>query len=384
MKALVFHKPKDVRVERVDDPAIEHPRDAIVRVTSTAICGSDLHIYNGAIPQLEPMILGHEFMGVVQETGAEVSNLARGDRIVVPFPIACGRCWFCDHDLPTHCSESNAKYGPEGGLTRDKGAGLFGYTDLYGGYDGGQAEYVRVPYADFGPRKIPDDLADDEVLFLSDILPTGWCAVRWAEVKPEETVAVFGCGPVGLMAQKMARVLGAKQVIGIDRVPERLDMARRTAGSETIDFSSDDPVEAIREMTEGRGADVCIDAVGMEVERGVLKRISNVLHAQRGSITALRLCFSAVRRGGRVSVVGVYATHYDNFPLGQQMDKAIRVNIGQAPVQAHIDELFDLVKDGRIKADDIITHRMSLEDAPRGYHLFNNKEDGCVKVVLHP
>lgn len=384
MKALVFHKPKDVRIERVDDPTIEHPRDAILRVTATAICGSDLHIYNGTVPQLRPMVLGHEFMGTVEETGSEVTNLARGDRVVVPFPIACGRCWFCERALPMQCAESNEHYGPEGALLGDKGGALFGYTDLYGGYDGGQAELVRVPYADYGPRKVPEDLRDEEVLFLTDILPTGWSAVRWAEVRPGETVAVFGCGPVGLMAQKAAWVQGAARVIGVDLVPERLHMAGEVAGSETLDVSAVDVVEAIRDVTGGRGADVCIDAVGMEVQRGFLEKVANVVHVQRGSITAIRLCFSAVRRGGRVSVVGVYSTSYDEFPLGQQMDKAIRVHIGQAPVQAHIDELMQLVRDRRIRTDDIITHRLPLEAAPHAYHIFNRKEDGCVKVVLQP
>ena len=385
MKAVVFHKPKDVRTERVDDPKIQDARDAILRVTSTAICGSDLHIYNGAIPQLRPMVLGHEFMGVVEEVGSGVQNLKKGDRVVVPFPIACGTCWFCEHSWPTQCMRSNTKhYGPEGGLLSDKGGALFGYTDLYGGYDGGQAELVRVPYADYGPRKVPDELSDEQVLFLTDIFPTGWCGIEWANVVPGETVAVFGCGPVGLMAQKAAWVKGAGRVIGVDLVPERLEMARRTAKSETIDLSREDPVERIRELTNGRGADVCVDAVGMEVHRGLLKKISNVLHLQRGSITAVELCASAVRRGGRITVMGVYATKYDNFPLGQLLDKSIMLRTGQAVVQEKIDELMRLVQSGRVVLDDIITHRLPLDEAAHAYDIFNRKEDACVKVVLKP
>ncbi|HZO12727.1 MAG TPA: zinc-dependent alcohol dehydrogenase [Polyangiaceae bacterium] len=385
MKAVVFHKPKDVRVETVDDPKIFDPRDAIIRVTSTAICGSDLHIYNGAFPQPRPLILGHEFMGIVEDVGRDVKNLARGDRVVVPFPIACGLCWFCERGFPVHCESSNPEhYGPEGGLLTEKGGALFGYTDLYGGYAGGQAEYVRVPYADHGPRKVPPELTDDQVLFLTDIFPTGFCAIDWAQLKRGETVAVFGCGPVGLMAQKVARLRGAGRIIGIDIVPERLAMAKRTAGSDVIDASEEGVVERIREMTGGRGADVCVDAVGLEVHRNLLQKVSNVLHMQRGSITAVSLCFSAARRGGRVSIVGVYATKYDNFPLGQWFDKGLTVRAGQALVQTHIDELYKWVARGEIVLDDIITHRLPLEQAPHAYHIFNAKEDGCVKVVLKP
>ena len=385
MKALVFHKPKDVRVEQVPDPRIEHPRDAILRVTSTAICGSDLHIYNGVFPQLRPLVLGHEFMGKVEEVGREVRNLKPGDRVVVPFPIACGTCWFCDHALPVHCQNSNREhYGPEGGLMSEKGGGLFGYTDLYGGYSGGQAQYVRVPFADYGPRKVSDALSDRQVLFLSDILPTGYCAIRWGDLKEAETVAVFGCGPVGLMAMKVAQLLGARKVIGVDVVQYRLDVARRAAKAETIDASVRDPVAVIRELTDGRGADVCVDAVGMEVERGLLKKISNVLHLQRGSITVLEHCFSAVRRGGRVSVVGVYGTTYDNYPLGQVFDKGLTIRSGQAVVQSVIDELLPLIESKKLVTDDIISHVLPLEQAPHAYQIFNQKEDNCVKVVLEP
>lgn len=384
MKAAVFHKPKDIRVETVPDPTIKDARDAIIRVTATAICGSDLHIYNGAIPQARSMVLGHEFMGIVEEVGNDVSRLQRGDRVVVPFPIACGGCWFCQHQLPTQCENSNEHYGPEGALLSEKGAALFGYTDLYGGYDGGQAEFVRVPYADHGPRKVHEGLSDEQVLFLTDILPTGYSGVRWADLQPGESVAVFGCGPVGLMALKVARKLGAEQVIGVDILPYRLAAAERTAGAQTVNAKEEDAVERIRDLTGGRGADVCIDAVGMEVDRGILKKAANVLHGQRGSITAVELCFSAVRRGGRVSIMGVYATKYDNFPLGQMLDKGIRVSTGQATVHTYIDELAGWVERGEIVLDDIISHRLPLEDASQAYDMFNKKEDDCVKVVLHP
>jgi threonine dehydrogenase-like Zn-dependent dehydrogenase len=387
MKALVYHKPKDVRIENVDDPRIEDPRDAIIRVTSTAICGSDLHLYNGFLPQPHPMTLGHEFMGIVDDVGSEVSNLKKGDRVIVPFPIACGRCYFCTHDLPTACEVSNDNYGPEGGLLKEKGGALFGYTDLYGGYDGGQAEAVRVPYADYGPRKVPDELTDEQVLFLTDILPTGWTALDKAQLKGGETVAVFGCGPVGLMAQKLAWIFGAGRVIGLDRQGYRLDMARRTANSETIDVDDEDPVEKIREMTAGRGADVCIDAVGLEAEHdtGVVERIVDVVvKHQGGSLEVLKKCMSAVRRGGVVSVVGVYGTDYDNFPFGQMFDKGIQVWGGQALAHNYVDQILQLIQAGKVKADDIITHTLPLDQAPHGYDIFNKKEDNCVKVVLKP
>lgn len=385
MKATVFHKPGDVRVESVDDPELKDPQDIILKVTSTAICGSDLHIYNGFLPQKRPMVLGHEFMGIVEETGPEVTSVQKGDRVIVPFPIACGHCFFCDHGLPTHCEESNVEnYGPEGGVLKEKGGALFGYTDLYGGFDGGQAEYVRVPYANFGPRNAPEGFSDEQLLFLTDIFPTGYCGVKWANVQPGDTVAVFGCGPVGLMAQKVARIFGAERVIGVDIVPYRLQMARRSAGAETIDASEQDVAEAIRDLTDGRGADVCIDAVGLEANRTLKDRLANIVHAQMGSTKPLETAISAVRRGGHVSVLGVYGMPYDNFPVGQIFDKGLHIHLGQATVQPVIDELIGWVVDGRITLDDIITHRLPLTDAARGYEIFAKKEDDCVKVVLQP
>jgi S-(hydroxymethyl)glutathione dehydrogenase/alcohol dehydrogenase len=385
MKAVVFHKPGNIHVDNLSDPRLEHPEDIILRVTSTAICGSDLHILNGLIPQTRPMIMGHEFMGIVEEVGPEVSSLNKGERVVVPFPIACGACFFCHHGLPGHCENSNPeKYGPEGGMTTGKGGALFGYTDLYGGYSGGQAEYVRVPYANFGPRQVPADLGDEEVLFLTDILPTGYTAIDWADLKGGETVAVFGCGPVGLMAQKVAQLKGAGKVIGLDLQNYRLEAARRTAKAETINIEQDDPVEKIREMTGGRGADVCVDAVGLEAERSLPDKVGGLLHLQSGTIAALKMAIDAVRRGGTISVVGVYGAAYDKFPLGQIFDKGINLRFGQAPVQKYIDELIDLVATGRIRLNDIISHRLGLDEAVHGYEIFKDKKDDCVKVVLQP
>lgn len=385
MKALVFHRPGKVTVDTVPDPSIQKPDDVILRVTSTAICGSDLHIYNGFLPQTRPMTLGHEFMGIVEDVGSGVTKLQRGDRVVVPFPIACGACFFCQHDLPGHCEHSNPeKYGPEGGLLDQKGGALFGYTDLYGGYDGGQAQYVRVPYANTGPRKVLSDLSDDELLFLTDILPTGYAGVDWAEPKGGEVVAVFGCGPVGLMTQKVAWLKGASRVIGIDIQPYRLETARRAANAETLNAADVDIVQAIRDMTGGRGADICVDAVGLECDRSALDKVKNVLHAEVGSIKALRMAISAVRRGGWVTVTGVYGVPYDNFPLGQIFDKGIKMRFGQSTPQKDIDELLAWVEQGKVRLDDIITHRLPLEEAPHGYEIFNEKKDDCVKVVLKP
>ncbi len=368
----------------MDDPRIEESQDAIIRVTSTAICGSDLHIYNGMFPQPRNMILGHEFMGVVEEVGKGVTKLKKGDRVVVPFPIACGGCYFCTHDMATHCENSNEHYGPEGALLYDKGAALFGYTDLYGGYSGGQAEYARVPFANFGPRVVPDNLTDDQVLFLTDIFPTGWSAIDWANMKGGEIVAVFGCGPVGIMAQKAAWLHGASRVIGIDIQPYRLEMARKAAKSETINASEVNVVEAIRSMSAGYGADVCVDAVGMEADRTALEKALNVVQLEKGTMKVLEQCFSAVRRGGVVTVVGVYGTPYNNFPLHQWFDKGLTLRGGQAPVHKYIDHLLSLVQEGKVTLDDIITHEVPLAEASRMYDIFNKKQDNCVKVVLKP
>ena len=386
MKALVFHTPKNVSVDTVDDPKIEEPRDAIIRVTSTAICGSDLHIYNGGIPQIRPMVLGHEFMGIVEEVGQGVTNLKRGDRVVVPFPIACGTCFFCDHSLPGHCVNSNPEhYGPEGGVLTEKGGALFGYTDLYGGYNGGQAEYVRVPYANYGPRVVPESLTDEQVLFLTDIFPTGYSGIDWAEVKGGEFIAIFGAGPVGIMAAKSAWLRGAARVVIVDTQPYRLEKAKATANCETILWDdAKQVVEEIRGMSEGRGADVVVEAVGFEPDRNLLDRAKAVINLEKGSPKVLEACMSAVRRGGIVTVLGVYATPFDNFPISQFFDKGITLRGGQAPAHKHIDTLLQYVVDGKVKLDDIITHRLPLSEAAHGYDIFRNKKDNCVKVVLTP
>lgn len=385
MKAAVFHKPGDISYDNVDDPRIEEAGDVILRVTSTAICGSDLHILSGAVPQTTDMVMGHEFMGIVEEVGPSVKNLKRGDRVVVPFPIACGHCFFCNHGASPSCENSNYKhYGPNGDLMDQKGAALFGYTDLYGGYSGGQAEYVRVPYADISPRIVPDNLSDEQALFLTDIFPTGWSAIDWAQLKGGEVVAIFGSGPVGLMAQKAAWINGASRVIAIDPLDYRLEKARMVNKVEILNPHKVDVVAAIRDMTGGRGADVCVDAVGFEPERTFMDKVKATINFEKGSIKVLDLCFQAVRRSGTVSIVGVYGSPYDNFPLHRIFDKGLTIKQGQAPVLNYIDHLIDLVKEEKVILDDIITHSLPLSEVAQGYKLFDEKEDDCIKVVLKP
>jgi threonine dehydrogenase-like Zn-dependent dehydrogenase len=387
MKAAVIHGPKKVTYDTVEDPKLKEGRDMILKITSTAICGSDLHLYTGGIPQPRPMVLGHEFMGIVEETGKDVKNLKRGDRVVVPFPIACGACFFCNHDLPGHCDQSNpGHYGPEGGLLTQKGGALFGYSDLSGGYDGGQAQYVRVPYADYGPRLVPENLTDEQVLFLTDIFPTGYTGIDWGEIKGGESVAIFGAGPVGIMAAKSAWLRGAGQVILVDTVPYRLEKARTAAGGETI-LWEDGPkgvVDQIRALTQGRGTDLCVDAVGFEPDRSLMDKAKAVVNLEKGSPKVLEACMSAVRRGGTVSVLGVYPTDYDNFPVGQFFDKGLVIKGGQAPAHKYIDLLLSYVTEGKVKLDDIITHRLPLSQIAYAYDIFKYKKDDCVKVVLDP
>lgn len=387
MKAAVIHGPGSIKYDTVDDPILKAKDDIILKVTSTAICGSDLHIYSGGLPQPRPMVLGHEFMGIVEEVGSDVTHLKRGDRVVVPFPIACGNCFFCNHDVPGNCEHSNPEhYGPEGGILTQKGGALFGYTDLYGGYDGGQSQYVRVPYANYGPRIVPEDLSDEQVLFLTDIFPTGYTGVDWGEVKGGETVAIFGSGPVGIMAAKSAVLRGAAQVIVVDTLQYRLDKAKLSTGCTTIlwEDGPKDVVEQIRSLTHGRGADVCIDAVGFEPDRNLGDRIKATINFEKGSTKVLEACMSAVRRSGIVAVLGVYPVNYDNFPLGQFFDKGIVLKGGQAPAHKHIDKLLEYVVQGKVKLDDIITHRLPLSEIAHAYDIFKKREDGCVKVVLDP
>lgn len=343
-------------------------------------------MYSGGMPQLKPMVMGHEFMGIVEEMGSNISHLQKGDRVVVPFPIACGCCYFCQHDLPSGCENSNTDhYGPEGGILTEKGGGMFGYTDLYGGYNGGQAQYVRVPYANFGPRKVPDILTDEQVLFLTDIFPTGYTGVMWGELKGGESVVIFGAGPVGSMAVKSAILHNAGKIIVIDTLPYRLEQIRKLTGCEVILWQdAKQTVEQIRDLTDGRGADLCIDAVGFEPERNLLDKAKAVLNFEKGSVKVLEACFSAVRRGGTVSVLGVYPVNYDNFTLGQIFDKGLTIKAGQAPVHAIVDKLLKYVETGQVKLDDIITHRLALDEVAKGYEIFHKKEDNCVKVVLDP
>lgn len=385
MKAVVYHKPKDVRVEHVPDPRVLNATDGVVRVTSTAICGSDLHLYNGYLPQTRPMVLGHEFMGVVTEVGSEVRKVRPGDKVVAGFAVTCGTCWLCERQHPAHCERSNpSRYGPEGDVLEGKGGGLFGYSDLYGGYSGGQAEAVRVPWIDHTVRRVPEDVPDAKVLFASDILPTGHAGIDWAQLRGGETVAIFGAGPVGLATAKLAWLRGAGRVIVIDVLAYRLAFARKVANVETIEARDDEAVATLRAMTGGRGADVCIDAVGMEVDRTPFEKAANLLHGQAGSISALETAIRAVRRAGTVSVLGVYTTPYDNFPWHRVFDKGLALHAGRSDPQARMDGLLALLLEDRLRADDIVTHTLPLDEAPRAYRLFNNKQEGCVKVVLKP
>jgi S-(hydroxymethyl)glutathione dehydrogenase/alcohol dehydrogenase len=385
MKAAVFHKPGNISVDNVPDPVLKNPDDIILQVTSTAICGSDLHIYNGFVPQLRDEILGHEFMGIVVETGRSVTKLKKGDRVVVPFGIACGHCFFCAQGYHANCEHTNPEmYGPEGDLTKGKGAGMFGYTDMYGGYDGGQAEYVRVPEANTGPKIIPDGFTDEQVLFLTDIFPTGMSAVKWGKVKPGDSVVIFGSGPVGLMAQKAAWLAGAERVIAVDPLAYRLDKARTVNNVETLDAHDDDLIEKIRSMTNGYGADVAIDAVGMEANRSVFEKLKTVINVEKGTDKVIEMCTEAVRRSGIISVVGVYASPYDNFPIHRIFDKGLTMQFGQAQTHLYIDQCFEAVRSGKVRLDDIITHRLPLTQASEAYEMFKKRTDDCVKVVMKP
>jgi threonine dehydrogenase-like Zn-dependent dehydrogenase len=389
MKALCWYGKHDVRVERVPDPKILNPRDAIVKVTTTAICGSDLHLYNGYIPTMERGdILGHEFMGEVVEVGAGVTNLAVGDRVVVPFPISCGKCYFCTRDLWSLCDNSNPNASVAETLYGSSSAALFGYSHMLGGYAGGQAEFVRVPFADVGPIKIPDGLEDEQVLFLSDIFPTGYMAAENCDLKPGDTVAVWGCGPVGLFAIKSCYLLGAERVIAIDDVPERLQMARDVCGAETIDFSQKDVFETLKEMTGGIGPDSCIDAVGLEAHGmavdAVYDRVKAALFLATDRPHALRQALQACRKGGTVSVPGVYGGFLDKVPFGAAFSKGLTIRMGQTHVHRYLAPLLGRIERGEIDPRFVITHRLALDRAPDGYDMFNNKENDCVKIVLKP
>lgn len=387
MKATCWYGKKDIRVEQVPDPRILNPHDAIVRITSTAICGSDLHLYNGFNPAMQPGdILGHEFMGEVVEVGKSVQKLKVGDRVVVPFPIACGGCLSCLRGLFSVCENSNPNAGMAEELWGHSPAGIFGYSHLLGGYPGGQAEYARVPYADVGPLKVPDGMDDEQVLFLSDILPTGYMAAEQCGIQPGDTVAVWGCGPVGQFAIHSAFLLGAERVIAIDRFPYRLRMARETCGAETLNYAEADIPEALKDMTGGRGPDAVIDAVGMESHgvglAGAYDRTKQALMLETDRTSALRQAIMACRSGGTVSIVGVYAGFVDTFPMGSVMNRSLTIKTGQAHVQRYMRPLLDRIQKGEIDSRFVITHRLRLDDAPNGYATFNDKQDECMKVVL--
>ena len=387
MQAIVYHGTKDVRVETVPDPAIEAPDDILLRVTATAICGSDLHLYRGKVPGMKSGdILGHEFMGIVEDVGPGVTALQRGDRVVVPFTIACGDCFFCERDLYAACETTN----PGRGAILNKkelrpGAGMFGYTHLYGGYAGGQAQFVRVPKANVGPLKLPPHLADEQVLFLSDILPTGYQAARNAEVRPGATIAILGAGPVGCMAAACARMLGAERIFMVDHYPYRLQFAASAYGVEPINFDEqDDPAERIIELTDGRGVDATIEAVGFGAKGSALETVLTDLKMEGSSGKALRQAIAMTRRGGVISVAGVYAGFIHGFLFGDAFEKGLAFRMGQTHVQAYMPELLEAIADGRLHPEAIISHCMPLADAARGYDIFNEKSDGCRKVVLVP
>jgi threonine dehydrogenase-like Zn-dependent dehydrogenase len=389
MKAVCWHGANDVRVDNVPDPKILNPRDAIVKITSTAICGSDLHLYDGYIPTMKSGdILGHEFMGEVVELGASVTNLRIGDRVVVPFTISCGSCFFCSRDLSSLCDNSNPNAWMAEKLYGHSAAGLFGYSHLFGGYAGGQAEYARVPFADVGLFKIPDGLTDEQVLFLTDIFPTGYMAAENCNIQPGDTVAIWGCGPVGQFAIRSAYLLGAERVIAIDRVPERLQMAREQGKAETINYEEVDAGEAVKEMTGGRGPDSVIDAVGMEAHGtgfdALYDQAKQAVRLETDRPTALRQLILACRKGGHVSMPGVYGGLLDKVPMGAAFSKGLTFKMGQTHVHRYLQPLLDHIQNGDIDPSFVITHRMALEDAPRGYETFKHKKDNCIKIVLKP
>ena len=388
MKANCWIEKKKVRVEEVPDPRILNSRDAILRVTSTAICGSDLHLVNGFVPTMEKGdILGHEFMGEVMEVGRGVKSLKAGDRVVVPFPIACGECGACRRDLFSLCENSNPNAWMAEKMWGHAGAGVFGYSHLTGGYAGGQAELVRVPFADVGPLKVPAGLTDEQVLFLSDILPTGYMGAEMCDIKPGDIVAVWGAGPVGQFAIVSAFLLGAEQVIAIDRVPNRQQMAPAGAkATHTINYEEESVMERLRELTGGRGPDACIDAVGMEAHghgpQFAYDRAKQAMRLETDRPIALREAILACRNGGTVSVIGVYGGFVDKFPMGAVMNRSLTIRAGQCHVHRYMKPLLDRIERGEIDPTFIITHRLKLEEAAQGFDLFMHKEDDCMKVVL--
>jgi threonine dehydrogenase-like Zn-dependent dehydrogenase len=390
MKALCWHGTGDVRIDTVPDPKLVDPGDVILQVTSTAICGSDLHLLGGYMPSMKAGdILGHEFMGRVVAVGSDVKKLREGDRVVVPFNIACGQCYFCRKKLFSLCDASNPNAAAARKVMGHSPAGLFGYSHLLGGFSGGQAEFVRVPFADVGPLKVPDDLTDEQVLFLSDIFPTGYMAAENCGIEPGDTVAVWGCGPVGLFAMKSAWMLGAGRVIAIDRVPERLTLAREQGKAETINFDQEKVPPRLEEMTSGRGPDRCIDAVGTEAHVGgsfdaVLDRVKEATLLGTDRPHVLREAILCCRKGGTISIPGVYIGYLDMIPFGAAMNKGLTLKMGQTHVHRYLPMLLERIQARDIDPSFVITHRLRLADAPEAYQTFRDKKDGCIKVVMNP
>ena len=389
MKAVVWHGKHDVRVESVPDPTLINPRDAIIKISSTAICGADLHLYDGLMPGMKVGdILGHEFMGEVMEVGKAVHNLKPGDRVVVPFTIACGSCFFCTQSQYALCENSNPNASRVEKLRGHATAGIFGYSALTGGYAGGQAQYARVPFADVGPIKIDDDLDDDQVLFLSDVLPTGYMAAENCDIQAGHVVAVWGCGPVGQFAIQSAYLLGAERVIGIDRFTERLNMASEWSRAETLNYAYVDIAEALKAMTGGRGPDACIDAAGLEAHgKGLwasVDRAKQWIGTETERPLALKEIMHACRNGGTISVAGVYSGFADHIPIGSAMNRALTIKTGPTHVQRYLEPLLDRIRRADFDPERLITHRVPLTDAALAYQMFRDKQDECVKVVLKP
>ncbi|KAJ49481.1 S-(hydroxymethyl)glutathione dehydrogenase/alcohol dehydrogenase [Clostridium tetanomorphum] len=376
MKALTYEGIRHVGIKNIKDPSIINKDDLILKVTSTAICGSDLHLIHGMIPNMpKGFILGHETMGIIEEIGPEVTNVKKGDRVIIPFPISCGHCWYCEHDLWSQCDNSN----PNG----ETGA-IFGYSNTFGGYDGGQAEYLRVPYGNIGPTLVPEELEDEQVLFLTDILPTSYWAVENGGVKLNDTVVVLGCGPVGLLTQKWAIFHGAKRVIVVDRVDYRLNHAKKFNQVETINFEDyDNTGEYIKEITGG-GADVVIDCVGMDGKMSGIEKMETMLKLQGGSKSAIEIATQAVRKGGTISIVGVYGSKYNLFPFGDLFSRNITLKMGQCPAHSYVTRILNLIKENKFDPRDIITHTLPLVKGDYAYEIFYKKLDNCIKVVLKP
>jgi len=376
MKAIVYEGIKNVKVQNAKDPEIINGDDVIVKVTSTAICGSDLHLFHGMMPSMpHGFVLGHETMGIVEEAGKDVHKVKKGDRVIIPFPIACGHCWYCEHELWSQCDNSNEN--------AEAGA-IFGCGKTYGDYYGGQAEYLRVPYANVGPTLIPEELTDEQVLFLTDILPASYWGVESGGVKVDDTVVVLGCGPVGLLTIKWAAFKGAKRIIAVDYIKYRLEHARKHYGVEVVNLEEyDNTGEYIKEITGG-GADVVIDCVGMDGKMTKFEMIETMMKLQGGSKSAIEIATQAVRKGGTVVMVGVYGMRYNLFPLGDFFSRNITLKMGQCPVHSYVSPILNLIKAGKIDATDIITHKLSLDKGEHAYQIFDQKEDNCIKVILKP